>query len=143
MRATCESCAKPQPADWRPGDLWVPLSQPRALVAVHLLEAQAPDGLLKWNVFDTIFEHKEYAESYVFEPIARQMLHDSPALADSFAAAVAADTTLAHDPGARIDWLYRRSLWSDPLENIMPVARALRPVPEAVLRPRPAAHPRR
>lgn len=128
---------------WRAGDLWVPLDQPRALVAVHLLEAEAPDGLLRWNVFDTIFEHKEYAEDYVFEPIARQMLRDSPALADSFAAAVAADSVFARNPDARLDWLYRRSRWSDPLENVMPVARALRPVPEAVLVPRPAARRRR
>ncbi len=128
---------------YRPGDLWVPLDQPRALIAMHLLEAQAPDGLLKWNVFDTIFEHKEYAEDYVFEPIAAQMLRDRPALADSFAAALRADSTFARDPYARLDWLYRRSRWSDPLEAVMPVARAIRPVPDAVLRPRPAARPAR
>ena len=31
---------------YRPGDLWVPLGQRSAMVAVQLFEAQAPDGLL-------------------------------------------------------------------------------------------------
>jgi hypothetical protein len=46
---------------FRAGDLWVPLDQRGALVAMHLLEAQAPDGLMRWNAFDTVFERKEYA----------------------------------------------------------------------------------
>ena len=57
---------------FRPGDLWVPLDQRSALVAVHLFEAQAPDGLMYWNAFDTVLEQKEYAEDYVMEPIARK-----------------------------------------------------------------------
>ena len=41
---------------FRPGDLWVPLDQRSAMVAVHLFEAQAPDGLMYWNAFDTVFQ---------------------------------------------------------------------------------------
>jgi murein tripeptide amidase MpaA len=120
---------------FRPGDLWVPLDQPSALVAVHLFEAQAPDALLYWNAFDTVLEFKEYAEDYVMEPIARRMLHDDPQLAAAFRARVASDTTFAKDPNARLDFFYRRSPWADPEQNILPIARAVRAVPEAYLAP--------
>jgi hypothetical protein len=120
---------------YRPGDLWVPLDQRSALIAVHLFEAQAPDGLTTWNAFDTVLELKEYGEDYVFEPIARKMLAADSALAREFRAKVAADTAFAHSPARRLDFIYRRSPWADPEQNLIPVARALRAPPEAVLAP--------
>ena len=119
--------------DYEPGDLWVPLDQRSAAVAVHLFEAQAPDGLLYWNAFDTVLEPKEYGEDYVVEPLARRMLRENPALASEFQARVAADTTFAHSPQARVDFFFRRTPWADPEQNLLPVARALRAPPEAVL----------
>ncbi len=120
---------------FRPGDLWVPLDQRSALVAVHLFEAQAPDGLMYWNAFDTVLELKEYSEDYVMEPIARRMLAADSALAREFRSRVAADTAFARNPAARLDFLYRRSPWADPEQNLHPVARALRAPPEQVLAP--------
>lgn len=122
----------------RPGDLWVPMDQRAATVAVHLLEAQAPDGLLDWNAFDTIFERKEYSEDYVMEPYARKMLMNDPALTRAYMAQVAADTAFARDPRARLDWLFRRSPWADSWQNVSPIYRALRVPPANVLEP---AHP--
>jgi hypothetical protein len=52
---------------FRPGDQWVPMDQRGGLLAVSLLEAQAPDGFLAWGFFSTIFQKKEYGESYVVE----------------------------------------------------------------------------
>jgi murein tripeptide amidase MpaA len=120
---------------YRAGDLWVPLDQPGATLAIHLFEAQAPDGLMKWNAFDTVLEFKEYAEDYVMEPIARRMLAENPALKREFEAKLAADSTFARDPGARIDFFYRRSPWADPQQNLHPVARARAVPPERVLEP--------
>ncbi|MCC6652944.1 MAG: peptidase M14, partial [Candidatus Eisenbacteria bacterium] len=120
---------------YRAGDLWVPLDQPSAALAVNLFEAQSPDGLLAWNAFDTIFQKKEYGEDYVMEPIARQMLAKDPALAKEFADRVASDSTFAKNPWARVDWFYRRSPWADPEQDLHPVARALRAVPEGSLVP--------
>jgi hypothetical protein len=80
-----------------------------------------------------VLEPKEYAEDYVMEPIARKMLRDDPALAKEFQARLAADTSFAHNPGERIDFFYRRSPWADPELNLLPVTRALRAPPEAVL----------
>ena len=119
--------------EFEPGDVWVPLDQRSAAVAVHLFEAQAPDGLTYWNVFDTVFEPKEYGEEYVVEPIARQMLKENPALAKEFAARLAADSSFANNANARVDFFFRRTPWADPEQNLLPVARALRRPPESVL----------
>lgn len=120
---------------FRPGDLWVPLDQRSAMVAVHLFEAQAPDGLMQWNAFDTVFQQKEYAEDYVMEPIARKMLADDPALAREFLAKLSSDSVFAASPEQRINFFYLRSPWADPEQNLHPVARALRAPPESVLEP--------
>jgi len=128
-RVTLERRAR----DYGPGDVWVPLDQRSAAVAVHLFEAQAPDGLMYWNVFDTVLERKEYGEDYVVEPIARRMLREDPALERDFRARVAADTAFAKSPQARVDFFFRRTPWADPEQNLHPVARALRAPPETVL----------
>ena len=120
---------------YRPGDLWIPLDQPAALVAVHLLEAQSPDGLVYWNRFDALLTPKEYAEDYVMAPLAEQMLAADPQLAAEFRARLEADTTFANDPRARIDFFYRRSKWADPQADLLPVTRALRRPPESALAP--------
>ena len=118
---------------FRPGDLWVPLDQRSAMVAVQLFEAQAPDGLMYWNAFDTVFQQKEYAEDYVMEPIARKMMSENPALAREFLAKLSSDTTFAKSPDQRVNFFYTRSPWADPEQNVHPVARALRAPPETVL----------
>ncbi|HZM17740.1 MAG TPA: M14 family metallopeptidase, partial [Candidatus Krumholzibacteria bacterium] len=118
---------------FRAGDLWVPLDQPSALIAVHLFEAQAPDGMMFWNYFDTVLERKEYAETYVMEPLARKMLQADSALAREFRRRLASDSTFAASPSARNDFFYRRSRWADPEYALHPVVRALRRPPEAVL----------
>jgi hypothetical protein len=119
--------------EFEPGDVWVPLDQRSAAVAVHLFEAQAPDGLTYWNAFDTVFEPKEYGEEYVVEPLARQMLKENPALAKEFATRLAADSSFANNANARVDFFFRRTPWADPEQNLLPVARALRRPPETVL----------
>jgi hypothetical protein len=107
---------------------------------VSLLEAQAPDGFLAWGFFSTIFQPKEYGEGYVIEPMARAMMSHDPQLAAEFRAKVASDSAFAANPGARADWFFRRSPWNDPEQDLHPIARALRPVPESYLQPlNPAA----
>ena len=124
-----------QSRTYRPGDTWVPLDQRAALVAMHLCEAQAPDGFVAWNTFDTILERKEYGEDYVVEPLAREMLAKNPKLAAEFRAKLAADSSFAASPRERDDFFYRRSPWADPEQNLLPIARALHAVPESVLAP--------
>lgn len=130
-----ETKSERQLRTYRAGDVWVPLDQRGGALAVNLLEARAPDGVLAWNFFDTIFMRKEYGEDYVVEPLARQMLAKDPALAKEFAAKLAADSTFANSAFARSEFFYRRSPWADPEQNLLPVARLLAPVPESYLVP--------
>jgi hypothetical protein len=118
---------------YRPGDLWVPLDQRSALVAIHLFEARGSDALARWNAFDTALQYKEYAERYTMEPLAQRMVREDPALAREFWERVASDSAFAADPYARLSFFYRRSLWADSEQNLIPVGRALRRPPEEVL----------
>lgn len=124
-----------QVRSFRPGDVWVPCDQRSGALVVNLLEAQAPDGLMTWNYFDTIFQKKEYGEDYVVEPMAKGMLTKDPALAKEFADKLAAEPGFAASASARVDFFYRRSAWADPEQNLYPVARAVRPVPDNLLEP--------
>lgn len=126
---------------YRAGDVWVPTDQRSGALVVNLCEAQAPDGLMTWNFFDTVFQKKEYGEDYVVEPLAKQMLAKDPALVREFAAKLAADTSFAKSPWARTDFFYRRSPWADPEQDLHPIARAIRPVPDSVLEPAPGNAP--
>jgi len=106
-----------------PGTAFVTLDQPRAKLAVHLLEPAAPDSFVRWGFFNAVFEQKEYAEAYVIEPLAREMLADDPQLRAEFEAKLAADPEFARNPGARLNFFYVRSPYRDERHNIYPVGR--------------------
>lgn len=120
---------------FRAGDVWVPLDQPSAGVAVHLLEAASPDGLLQWGFLHTILQRKEYGEDYVVDPLAQWMMARDPKLAAAFRDSLASNPQFAKDPGARVDFFYTRSPWMDREQGLMPFARLMRPVPETALVP--------
>ncbi len=107
------------------GTLVVPLNQPRARIAVHLLEPGAADSLVAWGFFNAIFERKEYAEIYRFEPIAREMMRHDPDLKFAFEKRLGEDAEFAADPWQRINFFYRRSPYWDDRHNLYPVARLM------------------
>lgn len=115
------------------GSVVVPLGQRRANVIMHLLEPHAPDSLLRWGLFDHVFERKEYAEPRVIERMAREMMAEDPGLKDAFERALADDPEFAADPRARLDWFYRRTPYFDERLNIYPVGRLERMPDEASL----------
>lgn len=126
---------------FRPGDVWVPLDQPGAAVAVHLLEAASPDGLFQWGFLHTILQRKEYGEDYMLDPLGRWMMARDSRLAAEFRERVARDEAFARNPSARADFFYERSPWMDREQGLMPFSRLLRPVPEASLEPLAGAVP--
>jgi len=105
------------------GSVVVPMDQRAARVAVHLLEPQAPDSLLAWGFFNAIFERKEYAEPYVTEVLARDMLAKNPKLKEEFERRLDEDPEFAASPEARLEFFYRRSPWWDPRLGLYPVGR--------------------
>jgi hypothetical protein len=82
-----------------------------AVLAANLLDARAPDSLLRWGYLDAIFEPKEYGEPRVMEALARKMIAENPALKAEFDAKVAADPAFASSPRARLSFFFERSPW--------------------------------
>ena len=108
------------------GSVVVPVAQPLGKVIMNLLEPEAPDSLAKWGFFNAIFEEKEYAEHYVLETLAREMMEKDPELKREFESLVAGDPDFAASPAARLRFFYKRSPYWDPQMNLYPVGRIIR-----------------
>ncbi|UXI66674.1 M14 family metallopeptidase [Tahibacter amnicola] len=121
-RATLEGAWKAESRDIAAGALFVPLSQAKSRIAVHLLEPVAGDSLAAWGWFNGNFEQKEYMEEYVAEAIARDMLKKDAALAAEFNRKLE-DPEFAKDRFARLSFFAQRhTSWDDQL-NLYPVYR--------------------
>ncbi|NOX89250.1 MAG: M14 family metallopeptidase, partial [Calditrichaeota bacterium] len=109
--------------EYRAGSAVVPLNQPTAKVIAHILEPDAPDSYVRWGFFNTIFEQKEYAESYVLEALARKMLKENPQLKNEFRRKLQSDSAFAKNPRAVLQWFYRKSPYWDRFKDVYPVGR--------------------
>ena len=107
------------------GTIVVPLNQRAAKVAINALEPESPDAFVSWGFFDAIFEQKEYAEDYVMEKLARDMISKNPNLKAEFDAKLRSDTAFANSPGARLNFFYQRSPYWDKQVGLYPVARLM------------------
>ena len=123
QRLTVEGEWKRETHDLGPGALFVPIAQPKARLAMALLEPLAPDSLLAWGHFNNSFERKEYMEDYVAEEVARDMLARDPALRERFEHRLKEDAAFAADPQARLDFFYRLHTAWDERYGLYPVLR--------------------
>lgn len=85
-----------------------------------LLDPRSPESLFQWGFFNNVFERKEYAEDFVFEPIAAAMYRENPKLRNEFNKLLK-DESFSNNPDERLDFFYRRSPYFDKRENIYPV----------------------
>jgi len=107
------------------GTILVPTDQPKARLIAYLLEPEADGSLLEWGFFDAIFEQKEYAESYVMEPLARRMLDSIPGLKQAFLQKKQNDKAFAESSWAQLNWFYKQTPWWDEKYMGYPVNRLL------------------
>ena len=105
------------------GSLFVPIAQAKARLLVNILEPTAGDSMAAWGEFNNAFERKEYMEGYVAEEEARKMLAKDPALKAEFEKKLKDDAEFAGNPGARLDFFYRRHPAWDTGYNRYPVLR--------------------
>ena len=119
----------------RAGSTFVRLNQRSNAVILGLLEPEAPDSLVAWGFLNPIFEEKEYAEHYILEKLAEQMLENSAALREEFEDLLDRDEAFAASPAARLKFFYDRSPFKDPWRNAYPIVRVTRheQVPESLL----------
>ncbi len=105
------------------GSVVIDMNQPAALLAAHLFEPNAPDSYIKWGFFNTIFQQKEYAESYVMEKLAREMLQQNSELKIAFEKKKQMDSSFASNPEEILNWFYAHSPWWDQKLNLYPVGK--------------------
>jgi len=105
------------------GSAVVMLDQPMSRVAVQLLEPDAPDSLVRWGFFDTIFEQKEYFEDYCMAPIADAKLQSDESLRGEFEAWLNENPDRANNARARLQFFYQRSPYWDENKDVYPIGR--------------------
>ncbi len=102
----------------------VQMSQEAANAAIHLLEPNSPDSLVYWGFFNSIFEQKEFGESYVIEKLAIEMLAKDESLRNEFAEKLK-DEKFAGNSSARLRFFYDRSPYAKEKIGIYPVGRII------------------
>ncbi|GAB4295413.1 MAG: M14 family metallopeptidase [Marinilabiliales bacterium] len=101
----------------------VDMNQRTARVIAHILEPDAPDSYLKWGYFNAIFEQKEYAETYVMEKLAREMIAKNPKLYDEFILWKLENPEYENNQWILLNWFYQKSPYWDNRKDVYPVGR--------------------
>ena len=129
---------KPDVATLPPGSLYVPLDQPHAWLAAHLLEPAAPDSLSSWGIFNTAYELSDHMAGHRELELARWMVeqnpiirtlfgdsvfHQLPQWGQMFDEKVQRDEAFAADPRARLDYWISKLPSHDPTYNLYPILR--------------------
>jgi hypothetical protein len=128
------------------GSLYVPIRQPRALLAAHLLEPVSPDSLSRWGLFNTAYEITDHISNHRQLQIAQWMygqdrrirerygetLHRKlSALRKEYQTRMDRDDRFHEDPDQRMDFWIREIPYHDPTFNKYPVMRIDRaPMPQ-------------
>jgi hypothetical protein len=107
------------------GSVIVPTNQRTAKIIAHILEPKGPDSFVHWGLFNSIFERKEYVETYVMEKMAREMIKKQPELLEQYKAAIKADPEQYNNQWAKLYWFYAKTPYWDQEKDIYPVGKIL------------------
>jgi len=122
VRVSAKVARAVEPRTVPAGSLYVPLDDPLAPVAIHLLEPEGPDSLFSWGELSAVLESKEYIDTRVLEPLAAKMLKEDPKLAAEWEAKLK-DPAFAADARARHRFFYARTPYWDETLGLLPVYR--------------------
>jgi len=103
------------------GSIIIDMNQRTAKVIVNLLDPMAPSSLVFWGFFNSIFEQKEYSETYIMEKIAREMLAKDKKLHEEFEKKKNDNPEFAGNQWEICNWFYERSPWWDGKKDVYPV----------------------
>lgn len=107
------------------GSVLIDMNQRTARVIAHMFEPDAPDSFFSWGFFNAIFEQKEYAETYVMEKKAPEMIRDDPSLLEEFEEWKMDNPEAARVPWYQLNWFYSKSPWWDKKKNVYPIGRIM------------------
>ncbi|MFZ4399538.1 MAG: M14 family metallopeptidase [Bacteroidales bacterium] len=105
------------------GSVIIDMNQAGARIIAYLLEPKASGSLVFWGFFNTIFEQKEYAESYVIETMAREMLANDAKLKNEFEKKKKSEPEFANNTRAILNWFYSKTLYWDQRLNSYPIGK--------------------
>jgi hypothetical protein len=91
------------------GDYLVETQQPGVRYIIETLEPRAVDSFFAWNFFDEILQQKEWFSSYVFEPLAEELLINNRALKNEFEQKKLSDPKFSEDAFAQLYFIYKNS----------------------------------
>ena len=123
ITVNCKPVSIKEKRTYATGSVIVPLDQEAANVAIHLLEPAGPDSFVSWGFFNSVFEQKEYGESYILEKLATKMLAEDPKLQEEFDRRLL-DPAFARSQRARLEFFYQHSpYYLNQKVGIYPVGR--------------------
>ena len=105
------------------GTVVVSMNQRNAKLIAYMLEPMANNSLFSWGFFDTVFEQKEYGESYVMEVLAREMLEKDPELRKEFEKKKAEDPNFTKRAWTMLNWFYSKTPYWDNRINKYPIGK--------------------
>lgn len=138
QRASINGRWTPAQVDLARGAVWVPLNQPKALLAAHLLEPSGPDSLSSWGVFNAVYEITDHVSNHRMLELSQWMYQQDERVRDLYGADVyqklhvlreSYDTRMDEDEGFRNDPDHRLDFWMqelpyhDPTYNRYPILR--------------------
>jgi len=126
LRLTFEAETVQEKRTFPAGSAVLLMNQRTNRVIAHLLEPNAPDSMLRWGMWNTIFERKEYAEDYKLEGIARKMLAENPGLWEEYQQAVRSDSSRYNNHWARLYFFYARTPYREQDVNLYPVGKLMK-----------------
>ncbi len=125
VRASYKAIMRDTTITYPAGTVIVDLHQRPAKVAIQALEPEGSDSFISWGFWNTLFEQKEYMESYMADPLADSLYASNPRIKAEFDAKVAADTVFAKSVDAKRDFFYKRSSFAEDDLRFYPVTRLL------------------
>ena len=123
VQITARPVAEQRTEHYVAGSVRVPTDQPLGDLVAVLLEAASPDSFLQWGFFDEIFQHTEYIEGYILEPMAERMMAADPKLAEEFKQKLANDDAFRASSKERLRWFYSKTPFVDERWKLYPVGR--------------------
>ena len=107
------------------GAMVIPVHQRALKVLVYLLEPKADNSLASWGFFNSIMERKEYAETYVMEKIAREMIAENPDLLNEFEVWKKDNPEQAKSQWMQTMWFFEKTPYWDRKKDIYPIGRIM------------------
>ncbi len=104
------------------GSAVIPVLQRSAKVLIHFLEPQSYDSFVHWGFFNTIFEQKEYAETYIMDKIADEMLKDE-IIKTEFEKWKIDNPQSVNNQRDIVNWFYKQTPYWDKHLNIYPIGK--------------------